>query len=232
MSTHYREHDSRGHRRLRRFLRVVFWLILVVVLLGLGLLAWDIYSQAKESDEGSQLSKPISSTVASNTVTHTTSYFQFEAPTKWRAIQAETKEGYYVYRQLNGQLVEQELIITVNDQSQEVLALVQTTRVLPVSATNTGSLNVTDEVSDHCRKSVKPGTEKIPQIITLKRTTFACNPDSTDFIVVAGQVGKTSTMILPRPGEKSAPYRITYRSLSALPTARDFINIIKTFETR
>lgn len=232
MSIYYREHDSRGHRRLKKFLRIVFWLILAIVLVGLALLARDIYNQSKVSDQDSKLSKPINSTVVSNTVTHTTPYFQIKTPTKWRAVTNETRDGHYVFRQFSGQLVEQEIIVKVNDQSQDVLPLVQVTRVLPVNVTDEGNFIVAEQVSDHCKKSVKPGTDHTPQIITVSRTTFACNPDSTSYMVVVGQIGKTNTMLLPRPNGQTAPYRITYLSSSALPTARDFINIVETFETR
>jgi hypothetical protein len=39
-------------------------------------------------------------------------------------------------------------------------------------------------------------------------------------------------MQLPRPDGSKATYSITYKNLTAQPTAGDFDNIVETFETR
>lgn len=205
---------------------------MIAILTAIGFLAYDIYKGSKASDTASKLSNPVSSSVIANNNIQTSPYFQFQAPTKWRAIANETKDGHYVYRQYNSQLVEQDLTIDVNSTSQEVLALTQTSRVQSVVVTDAGSLDVVGVVSDSCKKSVKPGTEKTPQIVTINKVTFPCNPDSTSYTVVVGISGGSNIMVLPRPGGKSAPYKITYRNLSALPNSRDFLSIISTFETR
>ncbi len=232
MSDYYRSQGSTKRKRIQGLFRITLLIIVIAILVAIGLFIYDIYRESKASDTASKLSNPISSTVIANNNVQTTPYFQFQAPAKWRAIANETKEGHYVYRQYNSQLVEQDLTIDVNSTSQDVLALVQTSRVQAVTVTDAGSLDVVGIVSDSCKKSVKPGTEKIPQIITINKVTFPCNPDSTSYTVVVGLSSGSNIMVLPRPGGKTAPYKITYRNLSALPNSRDFLSIIRTFETR
>ena len=232
MSDYYRQQGTHKHKWFKRIFRAILTLLFITILGIIGYFIYDIYSESKASDTASKLSNPISSTVIANNNIQTSPYFQFQAPAKWRAIANETKEGHYVYRQYNSQLVEQDLVIDVNNSSQEVLALTQTSRVQAVSINESGSIDLIGIVSDPCKKAVKAGTEKTPQIVTMNKVTFPCNPDSTSYTVVVGLSGGTNIMVLPRPGGKTAPYKITYRNLSALPNSRDFSSIIKTFETR
>lgn len=231
MSSYYRDQGFYSRRPLYRHLKLVFWLIVIsIVALG-GFFAWDLYKQS-QTDTSSKLSAPINSTVVSSSSIQTTKFFQFQVPKRWRAIANETSEGHYVYRQYNGPLVEQELTIEVNGQSSEVLALVQTTNVLPVTVSDKGNLQPQGEVSEHCKKYVKPPGARNPQIVVFNKVSFACSPDSTRAIAVVGLVGGNTTMKLPRPDGTTASYNITYNNLTAVPSFRDLKNIVETFETR
>lgn len=232
MSSYYRQQGfSRRQRILHRFRYVAFF-VLLIVLIGLAVLMFDVFRQTRTSDTPTQSTTPISSTIESNTQIQTSPYFQFQTPKKWRAIANETREGHYVYRQYNGQLVEQEFVIDVNPVSAEVLALTHTTRVLAVRAPASGALQLEGGVSDHCKKAVKPGAEKTNQMVKMNQVTFACNPDGTIFKVAVGLVGGTTDMSLVRPDGTRAVYRLTYQNVSAQPTARDIDNLVSTFETR
>jgi len=232
MSDYYREQGFHSRKRIVRRLRIFAILTLLAVLVGVGFLAYDIYRQSKQSDTATKSTVPVTSTIVSSTETQISNYFQFRTPLKWRAIPNETRDGHYVYRKFNGALPEQELVIDVNNPVQEPLASVQTTRVLPVTTTGDGALVVDGDVSEHCKKHVPKGTEKIPQNINLKKVSFACNPDSPQYIVVVGIVGGNTVMKLPRPDGTTATYKITYKNLSVSETIGDAKNILETFETR
>jgi len=232
MSRYYRQQGFSKRYRILHRLRYFAFFALIVVLIGIGFLAFDILRQTKAGDTPTQSTTPITSTIESNSQIQSSPYFQFQTPKKWRNIANETREGHYVYRQYNGQLVEQEFVVDVNPVSAEVLALTQNSRVLAARAPASGALVVEGTVSDHCKKAVKPGTEKTQQIVKMNQVTFACNPDSTNFVVVVGLVGASTDMSLTRPDGTRAVYRMTYRNVSAQPTARDVDNIVSTFETR
>lgn len=233
MSDYYREQGFRSRKRIVRRLRFFVILLLIAVLIGVGFVAYDIYRQSQQSDTATNSTAPVTSTIVSNATVQASKYFQFRSPTKWRPISNETRDGYYVYRQFNGTLPEQELIIEVNSPAQEALDAVRTTHVLPITVTSAGAL-VPDAggVSEHCKKFVKPGTQGTEQIVTFKKVSFACAGDNTAYIVVVGLVGGNTHLQLARPNGATAIYKITYKNLMFSQTSRDLTNIIETFETR
>lgn len=232
MSDYYREQGFRSRKRIVRRLRVVAIVLLLAILIGVGLLAYDIYRQSKQSDAATDMTTAVTSTVVSSTETQASNYFQFRTPLKWRAVPNETRDGHYVYRQFNGTLVEQELVVDVNNQTPEILPAVQTTRIIPVSISANGALVIDGGVSEHCKKYLPKGANNNQQITTFKTVSFACNPDGTQYVVAVGLKGGNTLMTLPRPNGSTATYKITYMNLSASQTIRDAENIIETFETR
>lgn len=232
MSDYYREQSYHSRKRLLRRLQYALLLLFVVVAAGGAFLAYDVYRSSKSSDTPSASTKEVTSTIAAGSEIHNSPYFQFQTPDKWRAIANETKDGHYVYRQYNGPLVEQEFVVDVNRVVTDVLALVQTTRVQAVRVTETGALQVEGDVSDHCNKFVPKTTNKTQQFIKINQVTFACNPDSTNFIVVVGVVGGSEGVTMTRLDGSKANYRMTYRNVTAQPNARDLDDMLKTFEAR
>lgn len=232
MSNYYREQGYHSRKRALRRLRYIVLGFLLLVLIGIGLLAYDIYRESVASNSPGPSTTEVTSTITTGTEIQTTPYFQFQTPEKWKAIANETKDGHYVYRQFNGPLVEQELVINVNQISEEVLALVQTTRVLPVSVTDNGNFKLEGNVSDHCKKAVPKGTEHTQQTVKMSQVTFACNPDSTSYLVVVGVIGGGTTLKMPRLDGSTTAYKITYRNVTATPNGRDLDDMLKTFQSR
>lgn len=232
MAKHYKEYGLSKRERLGRRLRPLVFVVFVAMLVGLGYFIFDIFRQSSAADTASKLSTPINSTIVSDTQIMSSQYFQFQTPDKWRAVANETRDGHYVYRQFNGQLVEQELVVDVNNQNQEVLATTHINRLLPVTATAQGGLSIANSDLEPCKKYVKKGTEKTNQLITVNKVTFPCNPDFTGYEAVVGLVNGTNIMSLPRPNGANAYYKITYRNVSANAGPRDVIGIVRSFETR
>lgn len=232
MSDYYREQSYHSRKRLLRRLQYALLILFVAVAAGGALVAFDVYKSSTASDTPSASTKAVTSTIVAGSEIHNSPYFQFQTPEKWRAIANETRDGHYVYRQYNGPLVEQEFVVDVNRVAVDVLALVQTNRVQAVRVAETGSLQVEGDVSEHCSKLVPKGTQKTPQIIKINQVTFACNPDSTQFIVVVGVVGGTEGVGLTRVDGSKASYRMTYKNVTAIPNARDLDNMLQTFKSR
>ncbi len=221
---------SKSQRRVKRY-RFLVLIALVILLAFSATLAYDTYKQWMQSDTESSSTTPLMTTIESNTEIYTTDHFQFQTPTKWKAIPEETKNGRYVYRQFNGSLVEQEIAVDVSS-SQQPLALNQVTRVLPVTVSEEGFLRVESSNLDHCKKAVKAETNRTIQMVIMDKVSFPCSPTGTNYVVSVGLVGGSYIMPLSRPSGGTANYTITYKNITAIPTSRDFVNIIETFETR
>ncbi len=221
---------SKSQRRVKRY-RFLVLIALLILLAFSGTLALDTYKQWIQSDTETSSTTPVMTTIESTTEIYTTDHFQFQTPTKWRAIPEETKNGRYVYRQFNGSLIEQEIAVDVSN-TQPPLALTQITHVLPVTASEEGFLRVEPSGLEHCKKAVKADTNRTIQMVTMNKVSFPCSPTGTNYVVSVGLVGGSHIMPLSRPSGGTANYTITYKNTTALPTARDFLNIIETFETR
>ena len=232
MAKYYRQQGETKQRKILRIVRPIMLIIFTGSVIGLGYFVYDIFRQEGASEVSSEPTTATTSTITSNIKIQTSPYFQFQTTEKWRTIANETREGHYVYRGFKGQVVDQELVIDVNNQIPEVLATTLVNRVLVVSAGSQGTLNVADDKLIHCKKIVKPGTEKDQQYVNYSQTTFPCNPDSTSYQVVVALAGGNNIMKLPRPDGSVASYKISYRNLSAQETPGDLVCMIKTFTTR
>lgn len=232
MSSYYREQGFHSRKRFLRRLRLIWGLFILGLLIGGGFFAYDAYQQSKQSNIPSAESKAETSLIVANSQLVTSPYFQFQSPKNWKAIANESRSNHFVYRQYNGPLIEQELVIDINQDTTEVLALTQTSRVLPVTVSSSGKLTPSGSISPHCSEIIKPLKSANPVNATYKNVKFNCNPQTTRFIAVVGLVGGTNYMALPRPTQEIARYVITYKNLTAQPTAGDFDNIVETFETR
>lgn len=232
MSSYYREQGFNSRKRFLRRLRYIWGFLILGLLVGGAFFAYDAYRQSKQSDVPSQESKAVTSLIVSNSQLQTSAYFQFQSPTNWKAIANESRSNHFVYRQYNGPLLEQELIVDINREVPESLASVQTSRVLPVTVSASGKLTTKGSISPHCKQIIKGGQVLNALVVTYNNVKFACNPGTTTYYAVVGLVGGTNDLVLPRPDGSKATYNITYKNLKAQPTDGDFDNIIDTFETR
>lgn len=232
MSSYYREQGFHSRKRFLRRLRYAWGLLILGLLVGGGFFAYDAVQQNRQSDTPSQESKAVTSLIVSNTQFQTSPYFQFQSPKGWKAIANESRSNHFVYREYNGPLIEQELTIDINRDVPESLATTQTTYVLPVTVNASGKLTPTGSISPPCKEIIKGAKVLNATITTYKNVTFSCNPNTSNYYAVAGLVGGTSDMTLPRPDGSKAVYNISYKNLKAQATDGDFDNIVETFETR
>lgn len=230
-SSYYNQKGNRTRHRLGRALQILFFLGFLVGFVLAAYLVYDVWRQSKASDTESAATTPITTTIQSDSVLQRTPYFEFYASRKWRPVTDLTKDGRYVFREINNQTGGQEFTVEVNESDPEVLALVQTTRVLPVLIGDSGEL-VPKNLSDHCNKAVPNATERVPRMVTYQKVTFACSMDGRLYNAVVGLEGGTSTISLKRPDGTTAAYRMSYRNFTATPNSGDFISIVKSFKTR
>lgn len=229
MSKYYRQEGVPKRRKVLSFLRGVLFFLLLAALVGISLFIYDLFNQDGEGQTSSETTRAVSTTIGTGFQTQQTPYYKIETPNKWKAITAESKDGHYVYRQMNGSLVEQDLVIEVNNSAQVVLATTHINRVVPIIVNNEGGIDIVNTALDHCKK-VAPDV-KNPKLVTMDRVTFPCSPDSRGYEVVVGLVNGTNIMTLPRPDGSVAVYKITYRNLKANESPQDLLSILKTFQT-
>lgn len=232
MSSYYRDNGYKKNRNFTKILKPLFLVIALMILIVVGIFGYDLWKQYSRSYSPSAVSKPESTVTVADSQIMSTPYFQINTTRKWKAIANETTSSHYVYRQFSGSLVEQELIVDINNDTTDTLAITRVTRVLPVSATSSNRLSVPGGVSPHCSEIVKPAKPVDPLIVSYQGVKFGCNPTASNYFVVIGLIGGTNSMSLQRPNGSRATYNITYKNVTSQSSSGDIVNIIKTFETR
>lgn len=232
MSHYYNQQNAHGRNRYKkRYISVTKWLVVCAVVAG-GIVAVDALWQHRASSNPTDYTAPLKSVVVADAEPFNTQYFQFQAPSSWQAIANETKGTHFVYRSYNASFVEQELVVDVNNAEPEVLALVQTARVLPAGIVDGSSLRTDGALSEHCEKVIKPSTPRSPLRLTMNNVSFVCNPDSATYQIAVGIGGGSTDITLTRPNGQTAKYTIIYRNHTATPNIRDLNAIINSFQSR
>lgn len=231
MSSYYREQGFHGRKRFFRRLRIIWTVFLILLVAGGAYVGYDVYRQLKHGDEPSNPSTAITSVVAADTQVQTNQFFQFETPKNWRVIPSESRADHFVYRQFNSTLVQQEFTVDINHDPIPVLPLVQTTHVLSVQTANGRELRP-GTPSAYCKTALKNSTSRSQQVVTLNKVTFSCNPDSSNYVAVVGLENGTNAIALTRRDGSKATYYLSYRNLSAQPSAGDLVSMVRTFEAR
>ncbi len=227
---HHRASNYYVARKRRYLRRVVASFTALLVIVGI-VVAVDVYISSRSST--SVVSSETNSVVLPRSTNILRSqFFQFQASDQWRAVAGTAlSANQFVYRALNGQLTEQELVISVSNTPKEVLANTQISRVYPVKPTPDGRLESDGGISAHCKTLLPAGSSRVPLNLTYKQVLFPCNPDAGGYIVVVGAVGGGIEMSLPRPNSLKTSYTIMYKNLKANPNSNDIDDIIKTFQT-
>lgn len=231
MPSYYSQKGKPGKRKIRVVLRSFFILVFLAMIAVAAYVVYDTFRQSDASTTASDSTTPVTTTIQTDSVLQRTPYFEFYAPRKWRPLSEQTRDGHYVFREMNNQTGGQEIVVEVNQTDTPVMALVQTTRVLPVIIGDLGEL-ITRDLSDHCNKAVPGGGNRVPQMVTYKKVTFACSLDGRLYNAVVGLEGGTTNIPLERPDGSTATYRISYRNFTANPNSGDLISIVKSFRTR
>lgn len=223
------DHQISSHKK-HRFLKRSAVLSIVLLLLAtiiFGLIRVDSYFRDRKNTPDNTTTRQTTSFYDTKDQIYRTGYFQFQTKNSWVEIQNESSQAKYVYRNLSGSIIEEELVIYVNN----IPANLAATRVLPVSLNDKQQFEV-GKVSEHCVKSLGGATSSQNQKISLRGVKMLCDSDSTLYEVLVGPKGGTTNLALARPDRTSATYAIFYRNVKATPNPEQLYQIISSFQTR
>lgn len=225
----YRHNDAlhKHRKREKKFRRLTFFVVLVVSLFTLGIsIDWLV---GKYYGRETVVSSVSTATVQSATINvFRTPFFQFQADDSWVEVPESSTENKFVYKSLNGPLIEHQLTFYVNEAAPAKMAA---TRLLPVEIVN-GRFNKTAEIKEHCN-TVLPEPKRLGVgIVSLEDVTFKCALDSNVYRVFVGAVGGTNEISIVRPNGETGVYTIVYDDLRYLPNANQIKTIIETLQVR
>jgi hypothetical protein len=225
----YRHNDTLHKHKVRekKVRKFVFFTVFLAFIIS-AIIAGD-YLWGRLTNK-SVVSNISTSTVQSATVNiFRTPYYQFQADDSWsEVVDDEEEDTKYVYRSMNGPLVEHQLTVYVNDPNTKKYAA---TRVLPVELLK-GRFKQVAELGSHCNSDVPEGQRLDELVLTYNQVTFNCNLDSNVFRVFVGVIGGTNEIEAIRPDGKTAVYTIIYDDLRYLPNGSQIDSIIETFQIR
>ena len=220
VSTH---HKVKKAKKMKRFAQVA---VFAVFLVGFGVgIDWLINRLNADNSVSVQSTAAVQS---SNINIFRTPFFQFQAGSAWREITSENTDKKFVYRSLQGLLVQEELIIEIDGNTDVVLGNQSTTRGYPVEINN-NKLQPTADMSGHCRDLTAVKGDRKQQFVEYETMTLPCNPDASAFVVLVGQSGGKHYLEKPT-FDGNRTYKITYRDSTFSPAGRGLPNIVKTFQ--
>lgn len=218
-----------NYAQRKKFVRKVGLLAGIIVLITAAVVAIILidYKRAPSLNSKESATSGVStSTYEPRVQIFRTAYFQFQASTSWSQVLPESANDKFVYRSKRGNLIEQELVIYVNRESDAR----PVARVLPVSLKENSEL-LAGKVSEQCGKKVKATSQPtIPTVID--RVSFNCSPNYEGFNVLVGLVDGSPKLALKRPDGNTATYIIFYSNVTASPDAQQLIDIVNTFQSR
>ena len=220
VSTHHKVKKAKKIKRFAQFATAMVFLFGLIV--GVD---WLINRLNTEQNVSVQSTAAVQS---SNINIFRTPFFQFQTDNSWREITSESTEKRFVYRSLDGLLVQQELIVEIDGGTDIVLANESTTRAYPVQIKN-NKLQPTTTISEHCRDLTPVEGDRKQQIVEYEKMTFPCNPDASAFAVLVGQSGGRHYLEKPT-FDGIRTYKIAYRDSTFSPAGRDLPGIVKTFQ--
>ena len=218
-------------KRLRRS-RYAEFRRLALGSLGLALLAgglaFYIYGGLRGLPSKPKVSALQDTQISSPMTTFTSPYFQFQDTGKWVFDKADSTPNKFIYTKYNGQEIEHQLIIYVN---QVPIPLdLATPRVLPVRIVNDNSFEVTG-VSDPCSNQYAPGEPHRVEELAINGADMLCDPDNSQYFVVVSQIGGNYQLPLKRANGAAIQLVITYKDVGLDAQPDSLMNIASSFKT-
>lgn len=201
-------------------------IILIGIVAGGVYAYYSVVNQESSNTAASSTSSTTSAYYAPSVKIFKSTFFQFQTDRHWVESVNESNNNKYVYRSMNGNLIEHELTVYVNQIPGDLSA----NRVLPINIKPDRGLQP-EKVSQHCAGSA--GAPRIDKpLIVLDRVKFRCDSDSTNFTVLVGTVDSDSILRLSRPNGNTAQYTLYYTNLKAIPDTAELTEILESFQSR
>lgn len=215
-----------NYRRRKRYLRLVWSLVALLLILIVAGLIYLYYQATKEDDSNNATSVQTTKYLAPSVRVFNTPYFRFQTNDTWAEIPAETTSTKFVYRSIRAGLVEHELVVYVDQIPNNLVA----NRVLPVAQQSNNMLSPIT-VSEHCIKAAG-GSKAAPVEVVVEQVKMPCKSDTTNYTVLLGLIHGSTVMNLSRPDGSKKDYTISYADLRATYDPTELIQIIDGFQTR
>ena len=210
----------------KRFKKVLIFIVVLIAAIG-GYLYYDSIKEQQQVSESYSQTGVTTSTILSSSEVFQTSYFQFQAPDGWMEIGSLSKPGMYVYRKMDQNLIEQDLVIYV-DNSPDARSI---TYIAPVSIKADGTFE-SSKVFGHCEEALPEGSGARPVEITYKKVTFTCAPGTSIYTAAVGLIGGGLDLPIKRPNGEKAIYNIVYRNVTVSPDGKELEEILRSFQVR
>lgn len=223
----YHRHMNFGHRRKYIVRMRLLFTFMALVILATSAYAYHAFlTQKVVNSQQPATSAKTSSYYSGSAHVIKAPYFQFQANKSWSQVPAESTPEKFVYRSMRTNLIEHELVIYVNDIPESLAA----NRVMAVDKRG-GSQLAPISVSEHCMKTAG-GSRIDDPLVTILKSQFRCDADSTNYEVLVGMVGGNNKLSLQRPDGTEAIYAIKYTNVKATPEASVLYDILSSFQTR
>ncbi len=215
-------------RRKRYILRVrIFFVAIFLLAVAAAAYGYTVIRKTEQSSQnGGGAVQTTASYYAESVNILRSPYFQFQANKTWVEVPGESTPTKFIYRSFRGNLIEHQMTIYVNESPANLVA----NRVLPVTISDNSEL-LPATVTDHCIKATGKSSIDDP-MIAMERVKFKCDADSTNYAVLVGQVGGTTTLPLKRADGSMANYTIYYTNLKATPEPSQITDIVNSFQAR
>lgn len=221
----YKLNQSHKDIYRRRFRVVVLLMASLIVLVLFGSI--KIYD-ALNSKEGSQ--SPVGKKIISNIAgpkLFKNQFFEFYSSDDWRLLN-EGSPNKIGYAQYSDGVVAASFVVYVNQTP--IPDQLKATMALPVSI-NGNSFSKIGSISEPCGQTYAPNALKVIKEISISSTSMLCQPDSSVYTLIVGQVGGDYNLKMVRSSGQVANYIIIYTSSSFIPSAASFMNLIPTFKS-
>lgn len=225
MPRYYHDINYHHHAKIwRKAKKFIITFLLLVALVG-GYIILDSNRQAQRASAPSDPTPETTAVFTTPVEVMRSQFFQFQTNKSWRLVSNESTASKFVYRSYNRNLLEQELVITVNDKEPVAAA----TRLLPVQRTEENTL-LSAEVTEHCSKSVTNKSSPVPVRTNMESVEFTCDfQNGGAYTVAVGLKEGGSPMRLMRTDGTVATYGIFYRNVKFTPDANDLVTIVNSF---
>jgi hypothetical protein len=226
MAYHHSQQLHRRQKRSRRILKFSFAVFLIAFIAGSAVLIDNIVNGVNSATIASSGTQAKVQSASINIFR--TPHFQFQADKDWREVTEEGSPSKFIYRSYNKDLVEFQFVVEVDEITPIALDNENTTRVIPVTIKN-NKLVADGPISDHC-ESMLPEAERFEQVrLKFKETEFACNPDGSSFVAVAGLIGGNEFIEHTTAGVTKR-YKLTFQDATYAPSGRALSGIINSFQ--
>jgi hypothetical protein len=214
--------NRRQYRIINSIILAVFIIIIAVVLL-LILNLNKISNPNVKSARGATIVKNIG-----GAKTFKSAYFEFSDTNNWVYAPNDSTPNKLTYLLYSGGVLAHSITVYVNQAPIE--NNLATTRVLPVSITNSDSFGL-GVISSPCSTLYSSTDLKDIKPVSISGTSFLCVPDSPEYLVIVGQVGGNYNLSLRRSNGQIASYIIIYHNLAATdPNPQPFLDAMQTFK--